>query len=310
MKQVILLMILMLFSLPSFTQVKIKLRKIETPQQIKKNPSVNKPNNEPKPLTSAQKEALRKDAVKKQNSLLEDEKYKKAFAKDKKIDWIEIPAGSFTMGSPSSEADRSSSETQHQVTLSSFRMSKYEVTFAQFDVFCVETGWSKPNDEGWGRGNRPVINVSWDDATAFAQWMGCRLPTEAEWEYACRAGTTTPFNTGENLTTNQANYNGNSPYQNFSKGTYLAKTMPVGSYPPNAWGLHDMHGNVWEWCSDWYGDYNTSQQTNPQGPSYGSDRVGRGGSWLNDAEFCRSAYRNRGEPSGRSDALGFRLVAP
>ena len=297
MKQVILLMILMLFSLPSFTQVKIKLRKIETPQQIKKNPSVNKPNNEPKPLTSAQKEALRKEAVKKQNSLLEDEKYKKAFAKDKKIDWIEIPAGSFTMGSPSSEADRSSNETQHQVSLSSYRMSKYEITFAQYDVFCEQTGRQKPSDEGWGRGNRPVINVSWDDANAFAQWMGCRLPTEAEWEYACRAGTTTPYNTGYLLSSSNFNEINN-------------KTMPVGRYQPNAWGLHDMHGNVWEWCSDWYGDYNNGQQTNPQGPSSGSYRVKRGGSWNYYARDCRSASRFSGLPSYRFNFLGFRLVAP
>ena len=301
MKNALLFILLFLFSITEITaQVKIKLRKIETPQQVKKNHSVNKPNNEPKPLTSAQKEALRKEAVKKQNSLLEDEKYKKAFAKDKKIDWIEIPAGSFTMGSPRSEADRSSNETQHQVSLSSFRMSKYEVTFAQFDVFCEETGWSKPSDERWGRGNRPVINVSWDDANAFAKWMGCRLPTEAEWEYACRAGSTSPFNTNNSyLYPKQANFDGVN-----------GKTMPVGSYPPNAWGLHDMHGNVWEWCSDWFDDYNTSQQTNPQGPSYGSHRVYRGGSWISFARLCRSAFRRISGPSDRGDYLGFRLVAP
>jgi len=280
----------MLFSLPSFTQVKIKPRKIETPQEIKKNPVVIKPISKPKPLTPAQKQVLKKYPV--------------------DIDWVNIKGGTFNMGSYMGEFAREENEINHQVSLTSFKMSKYEVTFAQYDVFCEATGRTKPSDAGWGRGNRPVINVSWDDANAFAQWAGCRLPTEAEWEYACRAGTTTPFNTGENLTTNQANYDGNYPYQNFSKGTYLAKTMPVGSYPPNAWGLHDMHGNVWEWCSDWYGDYNTSQQTNPQGPSSGSYRVYRGGSWYNYAQYCRSAFRHSNVPSLRDSSLGFRLVAP
>ena len=294
MKQVFLLIMCMLFSLPSFTQVKIKLRKIETPQQIKKNPSVNNP----KPS----KQTYNPSSMQKKEQVI------KKYPLD--IDWVNIKGGTFNMGSYMGEFAREENEINHQVSLSSFKMSKYEITFAQYDVFCEQTGRQKPNDNGWGRGNRPVINVSWDDATAFAQWMGCRLPTEAEWEYACRAGTTTPFNTGENLTTNQANYDGNYPYQNFSKGTYLKKTMPVGSYPPNAWGLHDMHGNVWEWCSDWYGDYNTSQQTNPQGPSYGSDRVNRGGSWFNNAQLCRSAYRFNNVPSSRHFNLGFRLVAP
>jgi formylglycine-generating enzyme required for sulfatase activity len=227
------------------------------------------------------------------------------------VEFVNIPAGTFTMGSPSNEVDRSSDEQQHQVTLSAFKMSKNEITFTQYDAFCDATGGTKPDDSGWGRGNRPVINVTWYDAKAFADWMGCRLPTEAEWEYACRAGTTTPFNSGNNLTTNQANYDGNYPYNGYSKGVYLLKTQPVGSYPANAWGLNDMHGNVWEWCSDWYeSNYGTNSQTNPAGPSSGSTRVYRGGGWFIFAQFCRSSYRDSNDPSLSFNRLGFRLVAP
>ena len=226
------------------------------------------------------------------------------------IAWASIPAGKFTMGSPESEVDRDDDETQHKVTLSAFKMSKYEVTFEQYDLFCEATGRSNPRDKGWGRGSRPVINVSWDDATAFAEWMGCRLPTEAEWEYACRAGTTTPFNTGNNLTTAQANYNGDYPYNNNAKGEYREKTLPVGSFAANAYGLFDMHGNVWEWCSDWYGDYSISAQTNPKGASSGSHRVARGGSWRSYARHCRAADRTSGTPVYRHSRIGFRLVSP
>ena len=359
MKQVILLMILMLFSLPSFTQVKIKLRKIETPQQVKKNPSVNNPKTtSPKQPTAPNNQLSYEDniallRVDKQiesnnfqdainlletislsgkkneqyllrfalcnekmnkldvaiasykqlyfktnnteylNKIAELEDLKLVVQKNQKVidelkdSFVLISGGTFTMGSPSSEADRDSDETQHQVSLSSFKMSKYEITFAQYDVFCEQTGRQKPSDEGWGRGNRPVINVSWDDANAFAQWMGCRLPTEAEWEYACRAGTTTPYNTGYSLSS-----------ANFNK--INNKTMPVGSYPSNTWGLHDMHGNVWEWCSDFYGG--TTE--------YASNRVYRGGGWNSGAGNCRSAYRDHYAPSGRLNYLGFRLVAP
>ena len=230
------------------------------------------------------------------------------------IEWVSIPAGTFTMGSPESEVDRHNSETQHQVTLSAFKMSKNEITFAQYDLFCETTGRAKPIDEGWGRGEQPVINVTWYDATDFATWMGCRLPTEAEWEYACRAGSTGPFNIASYIRTDQVNYNGNYPYLNNAQGIldnyllYLEKTMPVGSYPANAWGLYDMHGNVWEWCSDWSGAYSSSAQTNPTGPSSGSYRVFRGGSWNFSAHACRSAYRLSNVPSLRGNAMGFRLV--
>jgi formylglycine-generating enzyme required for sulfatase activity len=228
-----------------------------------------------------------------------------------RIEWVAIPAGTFMMGSPDSETSRYNDEgPRHQVTLSGFKMSKYEVTFAQYDAFCEATGRRKSSDNGWGRGNRPVINVDWYDATAFAQWMGCRLPTEAEWEYACRAGTNTPFNTGSCLSTAQANYNGNDPYLYCIKGSYIQRTQPVGSYAPNAWGLFDMHGNVFEWCSDWYGNYYTNSQTNPTGPASGSKRVLRGGGWSYNGSYCRSALRFYYEPSARVLDIGFRLVVP
>ena len=235
-----------------------------------------------------------------------------------RMEWVDVPAGTFLMGSPSYETDRLDDEgPQHLVTLSGFKMSKYEVTFDQYDAFCKATGRQKPSDEGWGRGNQPVINVDWNDATAFADWMTKwvsthqpdssvlmeriipRLPTEAEWEYACRAGTTTPFNTGSSLNSSQAKFN-----------NYFGQTKPVGYYAPNAWGLYDMHGNVWEWCSDWYGDYSSSAQTNPKGHLLGSYRVLRGGGWLYFGRHCRSATRGNAVPSDRGNYVGFRLVVP
>ncbi len=236
------------------------------------------------------------------------------FAQKPTIEWVEIPAGSFLMGSPKKEIDRGNTndETQHMVSLSAFKMSKYEVTFEQYDLFCDATGREKPNDNGWGRGNLPVINVSWDDANAFAEWMGCRLPTEAEWEYACRAGTSTTFNTGNCISTDLANYCGNYPYKRCRKGAYRERTMPVGSFAPNAWGLYDMHGNVMEWCNDWNGDYPVWEEniSNPQGPDSGWGRVYRGGSWGMRAKMCRSAIRGFANPNLRIPERGFRLVAP
>ena len=212
------------------------------------------------------------------------------------IDWATIPAGSFLMGSNLKEINRVSDETQHRVTLSGFKMSKYEVTFEQYDAFCEATNRELP-DEGWGRGQHPVINVSWDDATDYATWMGCRLPTEAEWEYACRAGSTTPFNIGKSLSTIQAKIEGN-------------ETNEVGSFAANAWGLFDMHGNVSEWCSDWYGPYPSTAQTNPKGPKTGTGRVYRGGSWGDGANRSRAAYRSNSHPENSYSNLGFRLVLP
>ena len=261
--------------------------------------------------------------------------------------FVSIKGGTFLMGSPETEAGRRDNETQHQVKVNVFYLAKYPVTVSQFETFINETNYQTDadkdggsyiwNDKAWDKklgvnwrcdpkGNlqndkqHPVIHVSWHDASAYCQWFSkkqsrnFRLPTEAEWEYACRAGTTTPFNTGANLTTAQANYDGNYPYQNYPKGKYLGTTTPVGSYPPNGWGLYDMHGNVWEWCLDWYGGkyYNECKRQgivdNPQGPETGSDRVLRGGSWGSCAGFCRSAYRRYGDPGNRNYDVGFRLV--
>lgn len=230
------------------------------------------------------------------------------------LDMVFVKGGSFAMGSPLSETDRKSNETQHTVTVSNFFIGKTEVTFSQYDAFCDETKRSKPADEGWGRGNRPVINVSWNDATAFCEWLSrksgktYRLSTEAEWEYAARAGTTTPFNTGSCLNTSQANYDGNYPLGSCTKGEYRLKTLPVGSFNANAWGLYDMHGNVWEWCSDWSGLYSTGDQTNPQGPSSGTNRIFRGGGWRDGAKFCRTASRLSAGSALTGSGLGFRVV--
>lgn len=223
------------------------------------------------------------------------------------IGFVDIPAGTFVMGSPAAEQGRKDDEIQHKVTLSAFKMSKYPVTFEQYDLFCNATGRTKP----WGRerGNLPVTQVTWYDANAFAEWMGCRLPTEAEWEYAARANTTTPFYTGDCLTTDQANFNGEEPYTNCKKGTFRNAALPVGSFQPNAFGLCDMHGNIWEWTNDWYGKYDVNDKINPQGPETGTRKVDRGGGFYDPAWRCRSACRGGGTPPGnRGTGIGFRIV--
>ncbi|MBE9510586.1 MAG: formylglycine-generating enzyme family protein, partial [Bacteroidetes bacterium] len=232
---------------------------------------------------------------------------KKKSKKKPTIEFVDIPAGTFIMGSPKDEEGRADDEIQHEVTLSAFKMSKYCVTYEQYDMFCEATGRSKP----WGRerGNMPVTQVTWYDANAFAEWMGCRLPTEAEWEYAARANTTTPFNTGDCLTSGQANFNGNEPYINCEKSENRKKPLPVGSFPPNEFGLFDMHGNIWEWTNDWYGEYDVNNKKNPKGPDTGTKKVDRGGGFYDPAWRCRSACRGGGTPPGnRGAGLSFRLV--
>jgi formylglycine-generating enzyme required for sulfatase activity len=167
----------------------------------------------------------------------------------------------------------------------------------------------------------PVERVSWFDAMAFCHALSAlpeeedagrsyRLPTEAEWEYACRAGTTTVFHFGSGLTSDQANIDGNLPEGDAPRAGYLARTCAVGSYPPNAFGLHDMHGNVWEWCADWFDEkyYHCSPVDDPPGPTEGTRRCLRGGGWFYGARICRSAHRYRSEPEARHNDFGLRVV--
>jgi len=211
-----------------------------------------------------------------------------------------IPAGQFTMGSNDGEADE---KPPHRVSISAFHLDKHEVTFALYDAFCAATGRTKPEDQGWGRGSRPVINVSWEDAKAYCDWAGKRLPTEAEWEYACRAGGTGKwcFGDDEGQLGGYAWYTANSGNM----------THPAGEKAANAFGLFDMHGNVWEWCADWYdtGYYSASPVQDPTGAVSGQYRVLRGGSWVAYASWCRSAYRYRYLPGYGGYYLGFRCAS-
>ena len=222
------------------------------------------------------------------------------------------PAGTFTMGSPSSEEGRLDRETQHQVTLTrGFWMLETPVTQAMWKSV---TG----NNPSYFEGDKlPVERVSWEDCQEFVEQLNrlkvapagykFSLPTESQWEYACRAGTTTPFHFGSVLNGDKANCDGNYPYGTSTKGRYLKKTSEVGAYPANAWGLYDMHGNVWEWCLDWYGDYPSGAVTDPTGADKDSHRVLRGGGWNNSAMGCRSAHRGIIVPSGRNLNYGVRI---
>jgi len=255
-----------------------------------------------------------------------------------------VSVGTFTMGSPSAEIGRYNDETQWQVTLTGFHMGKYEVTQNQYVAVMGKnpSHFNANADEGENQGRRPVEMVNWYETLVFCnklsvidsltpaysiggktdpdEWgpipegdnviwnsvtivpgsNGYRLPTEAQWEFACRAGTTTTYNTGEAISDNTGWYSSNSKN----------KTHEVGLKPPNAWGLYDMHGNVFEWCWDTYGTYPTGAQTDPTGASSGSRRVIRGGGWNGSAQVLRSAYRGYPSTYGRGNFLGFRYLRP
>ena len=222
-----------------------------------------------------------------------------------------IAPGTFQMGSPPDEVDRSDDETPHEVTLTR--------GYWLADAACTQALWqavmgNNPSHFKDDPAN-PVEQVSWEDVQTFIArlnelvlGLAAGLPSEAQWENACRAGTTTPFSFGKNITPEQVNYDGNNPYADGKKGLYRNRTVPVRSLPPNPWGLYEMHGNVYEWCADWYGDYPEGPQIDPSGPPQGVRRVLRGGAWGGGGRYCRAANRHGIEPGFRGNRLGFRLA--
>ena len=232
---------------------------------------------------------------------------------------VVIPAGRFIMGSPAKEEGRYDNEDpQHFVIIAEpFALGRYPVTFDEYDEFAASTGRGPPDDRGWGRGRRPVINVSWHDAQAYAAWLSertgeaYRLPSEAEWEYACRAGTTTPFHFGPTISTDEANYDGTYTYGSGTEGVCRMQTVPVGSFPANAFSLCDMHGNVWEWCADvGHNDYQGAPTDGRAWVEGGEQarRVLRGGSWLYGPRYLRSGIRNESSSSRQDVEIGFRVA--
>jgi formylglycine-generating enzyme required for sulfatase activity/flavodoxin len=240
--------------------------------------------------------------------------------------YLLINAGSFMMGSPASEFLREKDEAQHRVTLSSYYMGRYPVTQREYQQIMGN------NPSEFKRDNAPVENVTWYDTVRYCNALstkegftpaytvndrniawnraanGYRLPTEAEWEYAARAGTTTPFYTGGNITTRQANWYGTYPYSDGTAGEARQRTVVVDSFAANPWGLYDISGNVWEWCWDWYSEYDTSAQTDPTGPASGVYKIHRGGGWNDFGRHLRLAYRAAFTPVNHMYNIGFRVV--
>ena len=229
-------------------------------------------------------------------SLQKEVEEKKDLGKGIKLDMVLIPVGKYKMGSPESEVGRVDNEKQHEVTLTKpFYIGKYEVTQEQWQSV-MRNNLSRTKGS-----NLPVTNVLWNDCQEFIKKLnaktsgGYRFPTEAEWEFACRTGTSTAYSYGDSITTNQANF-------------ASSDTKPVGSYKANAFGLYDMHGNVWEWCEDWYGGYSGDAVTDPKGSATGDSHVLRGGSFDAGAGHARSSSRGYILPISRYDGFGFRLA--
>lgn len=243
--------------------------------------------------------------------------------------FVLVPRARFEMGSPASEPYRRKDETQHEVELTrSYWLGMHEVSQREFqEVMGRNPSFFAPSGIGRSRVRpkeasiHPVEGVSWHDAVEFCRRLSemtdekrrrhrYRLPTEAEWEWACRAGTVTPIYFGPEPTSREANYNGTAPFGTSRLGPFLKATTPVGGYRANVFRLHDLHGNVAEWCGDWYSAtyYDESPKTDPTGPSEGTERVVRGGGWANTARECRSAARNHFPPDFVSYNIGFRVV--
>jgi formylglycine-generating enzyme required for sulfatase activity len=232
-----------------------------------------------------------------------------------------LPAGVFAMGSPAQEKGRDAEELLHEVEITRpFYLSIYPVTQALYERVMGSNPSTFTANRGGGP-EHPVEQVSWLDARTFCEKLSSlpeeqqrgrvyRLPTEAEWEYACRAGTGTPFSFGETLSALQANFDGTLPYGHAPTGPYRERTTKVGAFAPNAHGLYDMHGNVLEWCADWYDEhaYQGHARRDPTGPAQGELRVLRGGCWNYAGHQCRSAFRDRGTPDYHNDTIGFRVL--
>ena len=273
-----------------------------------------------------QKEIARLQGLKDEAERLAREKAAQVPAKEMSLDLgggvtmelVRIKAGSFTMGSPESELERFANEKQHRVTISNdFYMGKYAVTQEQYEAV-MGTNPSYFTKEKGGGLKHPVEQVSWNDAMDFCKKVSARsgktivLPTEAQWEFACRAGTTTPFNFEGQISAEKVNYNATYTYDGSAKGLYREKTTPVGTFAPNKWGLYDMHGNVYQWCWDVYmNGYETLVEKDPFNAGKPDEaRVLRGGSWIFFPRFCRSAFRLSLTPDDRLNYVGFRIVIP